>query len=144
MSWVSYVPCNLYLLIILFLVCVCVCVYMFLKHHLSNTLLLMLDFFCIIRADDYFCAYFFLCCVSTHYERYHNHRTLIYSSITHLSLSHVVGLPNWGWAFCFVRFFCVCPIAWEILFQQHKVSLHPIEWKCQYGLLAEDSNVCIW
>ena len=75
--------CNLYLLIILFLVCVCV----FLKYHLSNTLPLMLDFFCIIRTDDYFCAFFFLCCVSAHYERYHNHRALIYSSITHLSLS---------------------------------------------------------
>lgn len=65
--------------------CVCVCV--FLKYHLSNTLPLMLDFFCIIRTDDYFCAFFFLCCVSAHYERYHNHRALIYSSITHLSLS---------------------------------------------------------
>ena len=68
-------------------VCLCVCVYMFLKYHLSNTLPLMLDFFCIIRTDDYFCAFFFLCCVSAHYERYHNHRALIYSSITHLSLS---------------------------------------------------------
>ena len=37
--------------------CVCVCV--FLKYHLSNTLPLMLDFFCIIRTDDYFCAFFF-------------------------------------------------------------------------------------